>query len=48
MDFEMVLKLFSFWDINIRLKMYNERGVLVSFSELKAAIAPLHSQKKGL
>jgi hypothetical protein len=44
----MILKHFSFWDTNIILKTYMEKGLLVSFSELQAASAALHSLKKGL
>jgi hypothetical protein len=45
---EGLLKHFSFWNTNIRLKMYKGRGTLVSSPQQRAVSAPLHRLKKEL
>jgi hypothetical protein len=45
---EGLLKHFSFWNTNIRLKMYKGRGTLVSSSQQTAVSTPLHPLKKKL
>jgi len=41
-------KHFSFWNTNIRLKMYNGKGKLVSSPQQRTVSAPLHRLQKGL